>query len=461
MPPSQSLIPRKRNELIATSISAFESEVSAVVIRTTPYSQHAILHAIGGMIVLAIVLAGVIPIDAVVTSVGGRIATREGPLYVQPFQQAIVRKILVKVGDIVKKGQVLATLDPTFTDADVSRLRDHFASDEAQIDRLEAERDGRPYVSKGDGKYQKLQFAQWQQRQKEYKQTIAGYDAQIASTRALLQQAQHDVANYTTRDTLNGRILQMREALARTGSGSNLLALQAQDSYTEIHRLLADARQQVAAQTANLKNLAAQKSVYIDTWADYVANNLVTVRNDFDQTAQDLAKAEKMNQLTSLVAPEDAVVLQIASASSGSVVNATTPSATSNQQQPLFTLTPLQGPTLATIDIDSGDIAFIRVGDSVILKVEAFPFVRFGSADGVVKTISDGSFTQEDDGTIRPAFFKVWVQITKLNFHNVPPGTRLTPGMTVEGDIKVNKRTALSYLYESFIRNVTEAMREP
>jgi len=461
MPRSQSLIPRRHNELVATSISAFESEVGEVVVRISPYSEHGILHAIGGMVALAIVLAAFIPLDEVVTSVGGQIASADGPLYVQPLQTGIVHQIMVKVGDVVKKGQVLATLDTTFALADVTQLTDHLASDQALVDRLEAEQENRPYQPNGEGKYQLLQRTQWRQRQQEYMQTVNGYDAQMSSTKALLQQAQHDVANYTTREGLNGKIRNMQDTLAAHGYQSLLIATQAQDTYTEILRLLEDARQQVDAQSANLQNLAAQKAVYVETWKDYVASNLVTWRNDLDQTVQSLSKAQKISELTSLVSPDDAIVLQIASASSGSIVNTTTPSPTSNQQQPLFTLTPLRGPTEAMIEIDSGDVAFIRKGDPVTIKVEALPFIRFGTADGVVKTISEGSFTQEDNGTTRPAFFKVWVEVTKLNFYNVPANNRLLPGMTVEGDIKVGKRTALSYLYEGLIRNASEAMREP
>ena len=124
-------------------------------------------------------------------------------------------------------------------------------------------------------------------------------------------------------------------------------------------------------------------------------------------------------------------------------------------------MTPLGDKTQAQLEIDTGDVAFIRVGDPVTLKVDAFDYLRFGSADGVVKTISEGSFTQEDNGAIRSPFYKVWVEITRLNFHDVPENARLIPGMTVSGDIRVGKRTVLSYFTEGVLRSIGEAMREP
>lgn len=459
--PGTALVPRRPSDLVAAPISAFESEVAAVVVRTSPYSEHAILHAFAGVLAVMAILLAVVKVDEVVTSTGGDIESTEGPLYVQPYALGIVHQMMVKVGDIVKKGQVLATLDPTFAAADETQAREHLASDQAMIDRLDAEAADKPYLPKGDGKYEQLQLTQWRQRQQEYKQNIAGYDAQILATKALVDQARSDVVKYTDRLKINAEMETMRVNLEKNGWGSRLLTDQASDQRTEIARLLADAHQTEDQQSQNLKNLVAQRAIYIETWKDYIANNLVTTRNDYDQTMESLKKAAKVHELIKLTSPADAVVLQIASASTGSIVQPSTPSATSGQVQPMFTLTPLGDKVMAKLEVDSEDIAFVHIGDPVTLKVDAFPFIRFGTAEGVVRTISDGSFTMEDDGSIRSPFFKVWVEVSRLDFYNVPPKTRLTPGMTLVGDVHVGKRTLLTYIVQGVLRNANEAMREP
>jgi HlyD family type I secretion membrane fusion protein len=456
-----SLIPQRNKDLLAAPISAFESEVQAVVVRTTPYSHHAFLHVFTAIVVAILVLMSVVKVDEVVESTGGDVASDQGPIFIQPYQEGIVRQIMVKVGDVVKKGQVLATLDPTFATADMTQLQDHLASDEAMVARLEAEQENKPYEPKGDGKFEKLQLKQWQQRQQEYKQSIAGYDAQIANARALMVQAQSDVAHYSTRVRLNGEIAHAQRTLANDGNAAKLVADQAEDTLTEIMRLMSDAKQQIEAQTASIDNVNAQKAVYIETWTDYVANNLVTTRNDLDQTQQSLSKAQKVNDLVTLTSPSDAIVLQINSMSAGSIVQTNQPNATSGQTQPLITLTPLHGPTLAELQIDTEDVAFLRVGDPVVLEIDAYPYIRFGNASGTVRSISEGSFTQQDNGQIRSPFFKVVVEVTKLNLRNVPKNARLIPGMTLTGNINVGRRTLMSYLIEAMMRNANEAMREP
>src|SRR5258707_13356801 len=98
IPPKRSLVaalrPHRQRDLITAPISAFESEVAAVIIRTSPYSEHAILHAIAATFIAVAVLASIVKVDEVVTSTGGAIATKGGPLYVQPLNQRIIRQIM-------------------------------------------------------------------------------------------------------------------------------------------------------------------------------------------------------------------------------------------------------------------------------------------------------------------------------------------------------------------------------
>jgi HlyD family secretion protein len=197
----------------------------------------------------------------------------------------------------------------------------------------------------------------------------------------------------------------------------------------------------------------------VEKWHSDTGTELVTVRNELDVTRQNLEKAQKLSDLASLDAPADAVVLKVGKVSSGSVAGGGAQGAGS--QDPLFTLVPLDAPQEADVNVDARDIGFIKVGDPVQLKLDAYQFMRHGTARGVIKTISEGSFTTDDNNTPVPPYFKVRAAITEAHLRNVPADFRLIPGMTLKGDIMVGRRTILSYLVEGGLRTGSEAMREP
>ena len=392
MPPLPSLIrPKSRQDLLAGPISAFESETQAIFVRTTPYSEHAILHVIVGMIVLSLVLMSVVNLDRVVTATGQLVPTR-GTLFVQPLDRAIVKQIAVHTGDVVKKGQVLAYLDPTFAEADVNQFQVHLAAAAAAVARLEAELAGRPYKG-GTTPPEMLQTSIWHQRQSEYQQMVADYDARIHSTEAAITKAQQDVAQYSKRLGYARKNEDMELELFHNGNGSQLKVLQAQDTRAETERLLNESQNTLNGSRHDLDSLKAQREQAIGKWQDDTGTQLVTARDDFSQTQQSLAKANKTNELITLTAPEDSVVLDIGNASVGTVIDAN-----SAVMKPLFTLMPIDGPIEAEVQVESQDIGFIKVGDPVRVKLDAYPFMRHGTAEGHVTTISEGSFTHRHAG---------------------------------------------------------------
>jgi multidrug efflux pump subunit AcrA (membrane-fusion protein) len=113
------------------------------------------------------------------------------------------------------------------------------------------------------------------------------------------------------------------------------------------------------------------------------------------------------------------------------------------------------------VNIRADDIGFIKVKDPVQLKLDAYRYTQHGVAHGIVKSISEGSFTADENNTAVDPYFKVRVAITEVHLRNVPGDFRLVPGMTLVGDIMVGKRTILSYLTEGAMRTGSEAMREP
>lgn len=456
-------VARRGSGVVGDVIGAFESDTVAVFVRTAPVNEHLTLYVCSALFILAIVFTFFVSLDRVVTSQEGWIIPTAGAIYVSPFDMGIVKELHVKVGDVVKKGQSLATLDPTFTQADLDQLREHMSSDEAQIAREMAELARRPYLYDKKDRHQAVQGELWQQRQGQFKSTVENYESQIKSTEAQLAQARSDLEKYTLRLNIATDVKDIYRPLVDKGYASNLQLLQSTDTATEINRLLNDAKNQAQQYTETASALRAQLAAYIKTWDAATSTQLVADENDRDLTRDNLDKAQKMRDLTSLDAPEDGIVTQLGQVSKGSVQSGAQGASANLQQSPLITLMPLNAPVETELDISTQDIGFIRVGDPVTLKVDAFPYIRFGTVRAVITRISGASYTTDINGQPEQAgpFFKVYVTAKEYQLRNVPKDYRLLPGMSLTGDILVGKRTIWSYITEGAMRTGLEAMREP
>jgi hemolysin D len=446
--------PRHPEPATASLVGAFESATAAVILQTSPHRERGILHAVAGVIVVTLAFLSVVKLDRVVSATG-RIAPVAGSIFVQPYDKAIIREIRVKPGDIVHQGDVLASLDPTFAAADETELEHKLESAAALVARLEAEQASRPYLADATPDAA-LQQAIWRQRQSEYRQSIADFDAQIRSEETAIARAQEAADAYRKRLGIAADIEAMNAKLEEEGWGSKLKTRMATDERLEAQRLVTDNEGQMQQSAHDLDALKAKRAVFIGKWRDDLATALVNARNDRDAAKQEMVKARKLRELVDVTAPRDAIVLRIANASIGSVTS-------DNQQmaEPLFTLVPLDGPVEAEVNIDAQDDGFIAAGDPVVIKLEAYKFMRHGTARGKVKTVSEGSFTVDDNQQPRSPYFRARIAITGLHLHNVPKNFRLIPGMTLTADIIVGRRSLISYLVEGALRTGSEAMREP
>lgn len=454
--PKRNLPAHREDDRISQIVSAFESETTDVLARTSPRSERTIMYVLFLMLAIAIALCSVVKLDRIVTGQGLVIAS-SGPLYVSPLNAGLIKEIKVKVGDIVKKGQTLAELDPTMTGADVIQLQQKLAADSAAMNRLEAEHEGRPYKSVKSDPYGEVQQAIWQQRQAEYRSSLANFDGQIGTAQAQIAQYRRDGEQYNERARLASDVEGMYGPLAKKGYVSKLQLNSAKDTKEEMRRLHSESQNLVASRQQQEISVRAQKSAYMEKWRADAGMQLVEIRNQVNATRENLEKAQKLLELSTLVSPSDAIVLKIGKASTGSVA---TSFGDPGAPDALFTLVPLDTKFEAEIKVSSEDIGFIRTGDPVTVKLDAYPFIRHGTASGKVKNISEGSFTKDENNQPVYPYFKARIAIEELNLRNVPDDFRLIPGMTMNGDIVLGSRTIMSYLLSGVVRTGSEAMRE-
>ena len=438
-------------------VRQFESETEAIRAAPEPRYARITVFALAGLLVSLVLAMSLAKMDRVVSSPGKVVPEQRLNVY-QALDPSIIRTINVREGQAVAKGQELASLDPTFAEADAQQLRLQSIGLEAQIARDDALLANRS-LTQSDNKdpdvrrYEAMNKSYYDQQVAQYKAQLESFDAKIRQTQNTVQKFQTDRDGYQQRSEIAKKIENMRTILAEHGSGSELNKLISQDQHIDLVRNLEYDNNSLNEARQTLASLNADKQAFIQQWQTSISQDLVSARSALDSSKAQLEKAVKHVDLVSWKAEQPSIVLTVAKLSVGSVLK---------EGDVLFTLMPLDTPLDAEARVSTREIGFIRAGDRCTLKIDAFNYMEHGTAEGVVRSISDGAFqTDEETGQALDPFYKVRCSIDALHFENVGPNFRLLPGMTLTSDMKVGTRSVLAYVMGGVLAGFNQSMREP
>lgn len=424
----------------------------ALELRRSPFPARLTLYVLAVAIVGSAGWAAWARIDRVVAA-PGRLVTTQPMVVVQPLETSIIRTLDVSAGDIVRAGTVVATLDPTFAEADAATLRVRLASLEAQIARLEAAASDTPPAFPA-GPEARVQIEILERQRDERRARLEAFSQRASRTAAALATNRAGQQDLAGRLAVFAEIEMMRRDLYDRQTGSRLQLLEATSQALALRGQINDLRHREGELLHEQAEIEAERTAFVGEWHRRIAEELVESRRERADIAERLAKAERRSSLVALTAPVDAVVLELARLSVGSIVR---------DAEPLVTLVPLGVPLEVEADIPARDIGLVAPGDRVRVKLEAFPFQRHGTLEGEVRTISADAFQGRGalEGGQGSAYFRTRVRLLTHRLRGVPEDRRLGPGMVAEAEIKVGTRTVLSYLLYPMFRLLDESLREP
>lgn len=221
-----------------------------------------------------------------------------------------------------------------------------------------------------------------------------------------------------------------------------------------LKRRLDELERDLATQQARLQEALAASREAEQTRRAYIAEvrRALSERNmqadlKQEQTFQEFAKATYREQLTTLTAPVTGTVQQLAVHTEGGVVT---------EAQPLMVIVPDSAGVIAEVTLENKDIGFVSAGQEVAIKLETFPFTRYGTVKAKVEKVTQDAVNDEKRGAIFPALVSLNETHIKVDGSSI----RISPGMNVTAEIKTGRRRLIEYLLSSIQRTGTESLRE-
>lgn len=414
----------------------------------------------------------------IVATASGKIVPNDRIKVIQPLETAVVKAIHVRDGQSVKAGDVLIELNATMAQADTDRTRSDW--EQAQLDAararamLDALSHSKPTVSMSDPLNgilpERFHAAQGflEGQYAEYRSKVQQLSAQMnqhqAERNAVIEQQQKLIQ---TLPIAEQRAADLKDLLDKNYVGRH--------EYLEKEQMRIEMQRDLAAANAKLTELDA---VILVTQRQREALTAETRRMQYDllheaeqklaSFQQEFIKANDRREAMTLIAPVDGTVQQLAIHTVGGVV---TPA------QQLLVVVPKDNQLEVEAFVQNKDIGFVNAGQNAQVKIETFPFTKYGTIDGTVLHVSSDAIQQdnkpsspqqnnassnagENNNASGGLAYAARVKLEKSTMQIEDKTINLTPGMAVTVEIKTGKRRLIEYFLSPLMQYKDESLRE-
>jgi len=418
---------------------------------------------------IAVIWALVGKVDIVATA-QGKIIPNGRVKVIQPMEIGVVRQILVREGQHVTAGDLLIELDPTSTQADLGRLELELVGarlDEARYRQLAqltnaAQNESEAKAPSGSTLtlplpadlaqkakagvvrlQEQMLRSEWTEhraRMAALDNTVKGRQADLAATRSNVKKLEGTLPLITRRaDAIKGLVAKK---------------LSAEQTWLELEEKRVNQKQDLAALKnritqvlASIQETRQQRQALKSEFRRKLLTSLSEAERRIDQLQQDRVKASQRTALQRLTAPVSGVVQQLAVHTIGGVV---TPA------QELMKVVPESESLEVEAWVLNRDIGFVNEGQTAEVKIETFPFTRYGTIDAKIINVSNDAITDKEKGLVyaaRVLMQKSAIQVGKKRVN-------LTPGMAVTVEIKTGKRKLIEFVLSPLLRYQQESLGE-
>lgn len=414
-----------------------------------------VLWTVLGLLAALGLWAGIGRLDVVAVA-EGRLVPRSQLRIVQPAEGGVMRELLVKEGEWVRAGQVLARMDVRSAEADAATATNEIAARRLQLRRIDAELAGIRLAALPEDPPQLYSQVEAQREAR-----ARAHESNLAEQRAVIARAKREMqAAIETQAKLAGALPVLAEQeraferLAREGYASKLMVAQRSRERLEAEQDLRAQEHRVEGARAAIEQAERRIAQITAAYRAQLQSERVEADAQLARFVQELEKLSHRQRQAELRAPADGVVKDLATQTAGAVLAPGTV---------LMTLVPDGEALVAEVWLANQDAGFVASGQSAKLKLASFPFQRYGMLDARVARVSADSTERSGDAAkAGGGAFAYRVQLEPLAQELRLGQARhaLLPGMQLTAEIKLAERSVVEYLLSPVQKVAAEAGRE-
>lgn len=427
------------------------TDIRTSILAQTPRGGRAIVWGILILFVIFTIWAYHSEIEQV-TRGEGKVIPSSQIQVVQNLEGGILSEIMVHVGELVKKDQLLLRIDETRFSSSFKQNRVKYLSFKARAARLLAEANGKEFkvpqeIMDENPEIGIRERELFESRKREFQSTLNILEEQI-------RQRQHEYNELTTKleeltrtNALLQKELELTRPLVAQGAVSEVEVLHLERQGSQMQGEIATIKQTIPKAQSRLQEAQLEVKEAQLSFFNEAKSELNQVLAELDEVAASAIALEDRLRRTNVRSPVTGTINRLLVNTEGGVIQ---------PGMDLIEIVPLEDTLVIEARIKPADIAFLRPEQEAKVKFTAYDFTVYGGLDAKLEHISADSIT-DDKGN---SFYLVRLRTTKNYLGPESDPLPIIPGMVVSVDILTGKKTILAYLLKPVLRAKYMALRE-
>lgn len=447
----RTLLQQRKHDRAGHEDLDYMSELDAALRRKPRWSEQLLLIAVAGLTAAFIAWACLSQTEQLTRGMGQVVPTSQLQM-VQSLEGGILSEMLVREGDIVKRGQVLARVSNVAFSSEEKGIEARAASLRLKRARLQAEAEGRDFTPDAEitTSFPTLaanEKALYASRAAELSNSLSRLDDRIRQSDAATREISAQISRMTESAALLEKELTITTNMVRQKAAPQIDQIRLEREITDMRGNIEAARQKRQANDADLSATRRERSEKQNSFRTAALGELSAVEADLAGIGESLKTASDRVDRSELKSPLDGVVKKVGLNTIGGVVE---------PAMKLIEIVPLNDDLKITAKVAPADIAFLNVGQNVRIKITAYDSTRYGNLSGKLTRIGADTVT-DNQGNM---YFEIDAVADKNHLGDDATKMPITPGMVAQVDVITGKRSIMSYLLKPLLRARSEALTE-